>query len=322
MFSFRASNFFCLIPAAIFALNDAASANTCTDAMYKIFVAQKTYAYPESKFQIDSVYTYEYWYESANKEEYKSETIQNHIINDGKLEQITIEEKAKTTNQYNPDLSEERLDQNTTYFYHDTNETVLKSVERELIISDCKTNDNLCYIQNAYHKGKKLGEIKTKINESNNYTGIEICAYSSTDNNEYPKALTEYFLKKDTVIEQETAYYNADSVQPNIPKKYVADPTDDLKCYRIVEVYSVSGKDTIHYEYQADETYIYRPYAKGFSIKKYYKNESSVDKEERYTETFVIDSKAKTSIRKTVKPVKIAPKARYFDLLGRYKFSK
>ena len=29
-----------------------------------------------------------------------------------------------------------------------------------------------------------------------------------------------------------------------------------------------------------------------------------------------------TSLRKTLKPIKISPKARYFDLLGRYKFSK
>ena len=29
-----------------------------------------------------------------------------------------------------------------------------------------------------------------------------------------------------------------------------------------------------------------------------------------------------TIIRKTHKPVRISPKARYFDLLGRYKFTK
>ena len=40
-----------------------------------------------------------------------------------------------------------------------------------------------------------------------------------------------------------------------------------------------------------------------------------------YSETFVFNEEQKTtSIRKTLKPVKISPKARYFDLLGRYKF--
>ena len=38
--------------------------------------------------------------------------------------------------------------------------------------------------------------------------------------------------------------------------------------------------------------------------------------------TVVFEPEGTTSIRKTLKPVKISPRARYFDLLGRYKFTK
>lgn len=37
---------------------------------------------------------------------------------------------------------------------------------------------------------------------------------------------------------------------------------------------------------------------------------------------FVYDEEETTAIRKHRPAVKISPKARYFDLLGRYKFSK
>ena len=304
---------FILISSIIWAMVSFASANTCTDAMYKVLISNKAFFYSESNFKLDSIYEYDFHNASAINEEYINEYIKDYIINNGKLEKI-----IKTNNLGVIDSLENHFEPDTTYFHHDTDETVLKNYVQEYIVSNYETNDTLNYTLAVYNKGEKIGEIKSKIFESNNYTSIEYWATTSTDNDEYPKSLTEYFLKKDTIIEQETAFYNADSIIIGMPTKYVADPANDLKCYKIYRYYSISETDTTYGEAQGSETYLYRPYGKGFVIKQYYDNSASKD----YTETFIIDPTVKTSIRKTRKMVKIAPKARYFDLLGRYKFTK
>lgn len=103
------------------------------------------------------------------------------------------------------------------------------------------------------------------------------------------------------MIEKSYFDYNTDSVRTS-QKFYVADSIDDSKCYQ-------QGEDGV-----IDYTLTYKPNEKGYSI--------SIEEGTYLREFFFIKNEGTTSIRKTVKPVKISPRARYFDLLGRYKFTK
>ena len=132
-----------------------------------------------------------------------------------------------------------------------------------------------------------------------NYTRNEIL---SGEGEELEYTLFEYFLKKDSMIAVYT--FNTDSnFNGEMTRQivYVADSLDDFKCY----------------EYKDDNiaNVTYKTTEKGFSL-------SFSDDSTYIRESFFVVPKQTNSIRKTVKPVKIAPKARYFDLLGRYKFSK
>ena len=60
---------------------------------------------------------------------------------------------------------------------------------------------------------------------------------------------------------------------------------------------------------------VYNINEKGFSLKVF---ENNVITEE----LFFVNPDSTTTIQKRRAPVKISPKARYFDLLGRYKFTK
>ena len=177
-------------------------------------------------------------------------------------------------------------------FYSDTNETALKNKGIEYIVSKCQAKDTLCYQEKAYSNGEYRGIRTTKITP--NYITVE----QVEDNTLW---FTEYILTQDSVIEKIYFDYNTDSVKTS-QKFYVADPNNDNKCYE----YDADG--------QINYTLLYKPNEKGYSV--------SIEEGTYLREFFFIKNEGTTSIRKTVKPVKIAPKARYFDLLGRYKFTK
>ena len=108
-------------------------------------------------------------------------------------------------------------------------------------------------------------------------------------------------MTQDSVIQKRYFDYNTNSVRTS-QKIYAADPNNDNKCYE----YDDDG--------QINYTLLYKPNEKGYSV--------SVESEDYFREFFFIKTEETTSICKTLKPVKFSPKARYFDLLGRYKFSK
>ena len=120
--------------------------------------------------------------------------------------------------------------------------------------------------------------------------------------------LTETYLSNDTLYHKAIYGYNSDDERPHT-EFVVADPESDTKCleYEITE-----GTPRIV------ETIDYAETEKGFVLS--YLQGSG---ENAYLRKFFfIKTEGTTSLRKTLKPVKISPKARYFDLLGRYKFSK
>ncbi len=177
-------------------------------------------------------------------------------------------------------------------FYNDTNETALKNKGIEYIVSKCQAKDTLCYQEKIYSNGEYGGIKTTKITP--NYITVE----QVEDNIHW---FTEYILTQDSVIEKRYFDYNTDSVRTS-QKFYVADSIDDSKCYQQEE-------DGV-----IDYTLTYKPNEKGYSV--------SIESGTYFREFFFIKTKGTSSIHKTRKPVKISPKARYFDLLGRYKFTK
>ena len=190
------------------------------------------------------------------------------------------------------DSKEEDSKAEFLYFYYDTTETALKNKGTEYIILNCNTQDTLCIRQKVYHDGTFQGEQISK--RTTNYASSETIESST-------HWFTERILKNDTLFEIEYFDYNTDSVRKN-QNLIVEDSADDFKCY----------------EYRGDDNTIssitYKPNEKGYSI--------SIDEGTYNRKFFFIKTEGTTSIRKTLKPIKIAPKARYFDLLGRYKFTK
>ena len=178
------------------------------------------------------------------------------------------------------------------YFYYNTTETALKNRGSEYIILNCNTQDTLCIRQKVYYDGTFQGEQISK--RTTNYASSETIESST-------HWFTERILKNDTLFEIQYFDYNTDSVRKN-QNLIVADSTDDFKCF----------------EYRGDDNTIssmtYKPNENGYSI--------SIEEGTYLREFFFVNKDKTSSIHKTVRSFKIAPKARYFDLLGRHKFTK
>lgn len=178
-------------------------------------------------------------------------------------------------------------------FYRDTNETVLKKEGYEYIISEEKKKDTLLYNVRTYYNGEF--EYTQTIRIASNYLSEEIADSTSSE-------LHEIYFKNDSIIEIGTENYNTDSSKTK-QRFYVANLNDDYKC----EQYDDEGN--------LQSSLSYKPSENGYSLKQ--------SKGDDYTEIYVMSVEQNTTIiRKTHKSVKISPKARFFDLLGRYKFTK
>lgn len=176
-------------------------------------------------------------------------------------------------------------------FYRDTNETVLKKEGYEYIISEDEKKDTLLYNVRAYYNGEF--EYTQTIRIASNYLSEELADSTSSE-------LHEIYFKNDSIIEIGIENYNTDSSKTK-QRFYVANLNDDYKC----ELYDEEGNLL--------SSLLYEPNEKGYSIKQ------SID--DVYFEFYVMNVEQNTTtIRKNHKPAKISPKARYFDLLGRYKF--
>ena len=184
------------------------------------------------------------------------------------------------------------------YFYYDIDDSTLKkdddeeSFIEEYIISKCEAGDTLCYEEKYYSNGHLWGKKSIKIMP--NYA-ITLTLMGSGVWYE------EYFMYSDSIIiNRYIDYYPESDREWQII--YGADPDDKNKCYQ----YDADGK--------IDSTFSYKPNEKGFSI--------SVEGETYFKEFFFLKNEEPLFIQKHRVPVKISPKARYFDLLGRYKFTK
>ena len=147
------------------------------------------------------------------------------------------------------------------------------------------------YNVRTYYNGEF--EYTQTIRIASNYLSEEIADSTSSE-------LHEMYFKNDSIIEIGTENYNTDSSKTK-QRFYVANLNDDYKC----EQYDDEGN--------LQSSLSYKPSENGYSLKQ--------SEGDDYTEIYVMSVEQNTTtIRKTLKPVKISPKARYFDLLGRYKF--
>lgn len=176
-------------------------------------------------------------------------------------------------------------------------ESVLTKKGEELLISDSIAGDTLYFTQKVYRDGEIYQSIFHKTTDR--YTS-ELSYDPRLDLYDF----NELFFRNDTLIERVVKKYNTDSAEVSFIY-YVEDPSDDTKCYEYTED---SKKDSTDY------TITYHKNSQGYSLK--YFNFKFI------REMFIVYPTGTTAIHKRRVPVKISPKVRYFDLLGRYKFTK
>ena len=181
------------------------------------------------------------------------------------------------------------------YIYHDVDKSSLKNTGLEYILTKCEAKDTLCYVQTIYQDGE-LFDGSLTVKATHDYISQEI------EQPDYHQ-LTEFILKTDTLIYKDESYERYLGYKVSLKTStmlYVADSSDDTKC-------------SLYINEKKYATLSYNPNEKGFSI-----SMTIGDLDHPSAEYFFIETSKKSSLRKAVKPVKIAPQARYFDLLGRY----
>ena len=132
-------------------------------------------------------------------------------------------------------------------------------------------------------------------------------SYMSTLNSEY-NSFKELYFSNDTLFEKNIYDYESNNPRPDTSFT-IGDSTNDFKCYE----YDMRDGTA-----ELNETIEYIKTDNGYELK--YLDESSAGYYLR--EFFFVNSSATTAIRKQRSAVKISPKARYFDLLGRYKYTR
>ena len=196
----------------------------------------------------------------------------------------------KITNGYVEDI--ENLLTSIDYIYASKDESVLSKKGNEGLISDSTVGDTTFWVRKHYHNGTLNQAMFYKETES-----FISCIDSTFDD------YTEIFFRNDSLISISIENYSSEAKRKTEYAYVIDDPNDDLKCYEY-------SNDSL------DHVMVYNKNEIGFSIKVF---ENDIIVQELF---FVNPENPTTAIRKRHAPVKISPKARYFDLLGRYKYSK
>ena len=276
-----------------------AAANTCTEAYFQglknFFIQAENSPYRDSSHSIED---YVFMGDTTRQHTYTK-----LIYNNGRLQKLvngyivdTAEVRKEMEKQQDSDSSleiifisnlESLLDELTTYatFIWSNDESILSGDGDEELLSDSTWGDTTYIHRKCYYDGDLFQEMRYK------YTSSYIYNFD-IDHDIYEESLSEVFFRNDSIILKSEDNFSY----------VVGDPNDDSKCYAY-------ANNSLF------KTFVYQKNDKGFSIRTTAGNNVS--------ETFMIDPKKQTlSIHKRRVPVKISPKARYFDLLGRYKFTK
>ena len=176
-------------------------------------------------------------------------------------------------------------------FYNTTNENVLTGNGSEVLFSASTVDDTIIYTQKSYSNGNLNEDL---IHKATKHYASEIAQ------SKYEYVFAEFRFINDTLVNSTTYNYNTDSAETYVIY-IIGNPNDDNECFAYMA-------DTLK------STITYTANDHGFSLRK--KEGLSI------REYFITQVEGTTAIRKQRPAVKISPKARYFDLLGRYKFSK
>lgn len=246
-------------------------------------ISKPNFYISKTKTYIDSIF----YADTTNFSDtvFVQERFKKNIYNNGYLE--------KTIYGYVGDINNEYAE--ILYYINSKDETVLSGKGIEVLFSDSASGDtNIWHLKYSY---KGSFEQEDYIKTTNSY--ISYLSYSL--DHKPLEYLTEFFFRNDTLVSRYTDNNNLDWEQKTENTYIVEDSKDDTKCYAY-------KNDSLF------NTLIYYSKENGYSIK-------SVDKD-GFSEIFMVYPDGTTAIHKRRAPVKVSPKARYFDLLGRYKFTK
>ena len=184
-------------------------------------------------------------------------------------------------------------------FYLTADESELTGDGRELLLSDSVAGDTVYFFQKMFNEGK---HVQTVVHKTTDLYASE----DSYDPISGRRTFAEYFFRNDTLVSR-TLYDYATGSPTNTIIYYVGVPGDEYKCA----------------EYRGDSltnNITYKKLATGFSVAIFndtYLREFIMEVPEEHTIAF-----EKLSAPSNRRPAKISPRARYFDLLGRYKRAK
>lgn len=181
----------------------------------------------------------------------------------------------------------------TMNFYWNNDESALTKQDIEYFMKDSISGDTTFIFENYYVLGV-MGHQKT----------IKVTSQSAsilTKDLDFGQEFFEEIINKgDTIIFNRYSGKDNSAALSNA-EIYVSD-TENTKCLELNNDGTIAN------------TITYEPMNDGYSL--------SYSSDGITTILYFSNSKGTTSIRKTIKPVKIAPQAHYFDLLGRFKFTK
>lgn len=208
---------------------------------------------------------------------------------DGKLDSLV----------YDP--MEEGNSPEVLYYYWNVDESVLKGKGSEQIYTQLPSSDTVAYSLKLYHNGTVSDTSTIKIVDSLYST----LSYSLSV---MEWTFTESYPRNDTLFHNSIYGYESDD-ERHYTTFIVADPENDKKC---LEYELTEGNPKLAETIEVVDT------ENGFALK--YLQGS----EENYylREFFFVNNEGTTAIQKRRAPAKVSPKARYFDLLGRYKYTR
>ena len=269
----------------LLALASFAAANTCTKAWYEIHAFN--FLTMKGAPHLDSVY----YREQPNPEE-TSEWYQKYYYKDGLIQRSVFKfrDNAPVDNR----------------FYLTASESALTRSGRELLLSDSVAGDTVYFFQKMFNDGELVQTVTHKLTD----------LYASEDDYDPTsgrRTFAEYFFRHDTLVSR--TVYDYTSKSPDSATFYYVGGGDDYKCA----------------EYRGDSltnNLAYKKLATGFSVAIFndtYLREFVMEVPDTHTTAVQKPSDAQKPSEQSAQSKrrpKISPRARYFDLLGRYRRAK
>ena len=186
-------------------------------------------------------------------------------------------------------------------FYLTADESALTRSGRELLLSDSVAGDTVYFIQKMFNDGKLVQTIVHK-------TADLYASEDSYDPSSDRHTFAEYFFRNDTLVSR-TFYDYESGMRDSAYYYYVGVPGDEYKCAE-------------HRGDSLTNNLTYKKLATGFSVAIFndtYLREFVMEVPEEHT---TVVQKQQPDVQKRRRSTKISPRARYFDLLGRYRRAK